>query len=450
MRRLRRAATALIAMSLLIGAVPGQALTPPPTQEAQSIGAQATAAPLLLDCSAITSSPAHCAFGYVYYDGDPVVGAQVEITSSYGTLNTATADGSLSGQPYYQADLSGAPLLVSPGDTITVTASYHGSSASVGYQVAPGGQQVDVVIAASPLFGTGVDGDLTIGSGQTSYTDNTRSSLAATASSGQNQMSLSSASGFAAGREVLIIQMQGTGAGNYEFGTIASVNVNTLILNDTLNNAYTVGGNSKAQVLQVPYFRSVAVANGGNLTAHTWDGSTGSVISFKVNGLLDVQLGGSIDARAIGFRGGQERVEAWPAQTGESYVGPSTYSQSANGGGGGGGNNEGSGGGGGYANVGGVGSGSGPGAAGGAYGTPDLSRVFLGSGGGGGMTNALKSGGSANGASGGGAVIIWASQVSVNGSVVADGGSASYLTDSANRAFGGGGGVVVRFSLPHA
>ena len=41
------------------------------------------------------------------------------------------------------------------------------------------------------LFGTGDDGDLIVGSGQTFYSDNTRSALASSAASGQPNLSLS-------------------------------------------------------------------------------------------------------------------------------------------------------------------------------------------------------------------------------------------------------------------
>ena len=109
--------------------------------------------PLPHDCDGVTppgeDPPACCAYGYVYYDSVPVAGASVHIESPYGALDTTTVSGGLSGNPYYSADLSSAPLLVSPGDVITVTVTYDGDSASTVYEVAPDGQQVDVIVVRS-------------------------------------------------------------------------------------------------------------------------------------------------------------------------------------------------------------------------------------------------------------------------------------------------------------
>ncbi len=118
--------------------------------------------PLPNNCSGISEPgeepPVCCAFGYVYYNGVVVAGAQVVIQSAGGVFTTTTDTGAASIDPYYANDLSDAPLGVSPGDTITLTAMYSGATASTVYQVAAGGQQVDVVIPAAegdqPPIGT--------------------------------------------------------------------------------------------------------------------------------------------------------------------------------------------------------------------------------------------------------------------------------------------------------
>ena len=49
-----------------------------------------------------------------------------------------------------------------------------------------------------------------------------------TSNSGQKTVSVSSTTGFASGDEVMIIQILGTGAGNYEFNTVSSTGAGSL------------------------------------------------------------------------------------------------------------------------------------------------------------------------------------------------------------------------------
>ncbi len=120
-----------------------------------------TPGPLPNDCQDVTGvgedPPVCCAFGYVYYDGMPVTGAQVTIQGPGGSLPTTTSTGSASTAAYYRTSLSAAPLTVSPGETITVTATYSGSTGSAVYQATAGGQQLDIVIpqaGSQPPIGT--------------------------------------------------------------------------------------------------------------------------------------------------------------------------------------------------------------------------------------------------------------------------------------------------------
>jgi len=121
-----------------------------------------TPGPLPNDCQGVTEEgeppPVCCAFGYVYYDGVPVDGVQVTIQGPAGSFNTTTSTGPAATDAYYRVSLSASPLSVSPGDTITVTATYSDSTASTVYQVVASGQQVDVVIptadGSQPPIGT--------------------------------------------------------------------------------------------------------------------------------------------------------------------------------------------------------------------------------------------------------------------------------------------------------
>ena len=89
------------------------------------------------------------------------------------------------------------------------------------------------------IFGNGSDGDLTVASGQTAYTDNVRSALASTASAGQPNIIVANANGFTVGQEVLIIQVQGTSAGNYEFAAVTSINGNTITLSRAIGDTHS-------------------------------------------------------------------------------------------------------------------------------------------------------------------------------------------------------------------
>ena len=289
------------------------------------------------------------------------------------------------------------------------------------------------------VFGTGRDDDLTVGSGQTMYVDDVRTALSGSASAGQRTVSVASTNGFDVGDEVLIIQMQGTGAGNYEFGTVESVGSGSLTLVQDLANDYTVGSNSKAQVLKVPHYRDVTVQGGGTLTAHAWDGTTGGILALRVSAALDVQSAGVIHTNGKGFRGGIMPDSGWTSHgnSGESQLGPSVIgSYNANGGGGGGGCD--------YQNSGGSGSSYGSeGTNGGGnqcandhkmgyvYGDTSLTSLFLGSGGG------SAGGCCADGGSGGGLIAVFARTMSILGRIESRGANGQ---DGVNDGPAGGAG----------
>jgi hypothetical protein len=151
--------------------------------------------------------------------------------------------------------------------------------------------------------GTGVDGALTVGSGQTQYTDGTRTALSASASAGATTLSVTATAGFAAGQEVLIIQMVGGSPGQFETRTIQQVSGLSLILTTALGAAYSQDATNRTQVIRVFRYSTVTVQNGGTLTVHAWDGSTGGVMFFRASGAVNVQPGGVMTVAGKGFAG---------------------------------------------------------------------------------------------------------------------------------------------------
>jgi len=302
------------------------------------------------------------------------------------------------------------------------------------------------------MFGDGRDGDLIVESGQTIEINTVRVNVSAAGTSA----SPINSDGFQVGDLILFHQTQGTAnVGVWEFSEIAAINSPTSwTLADSLTYVYdTTAGH--AQAIKVPQYRAVTVQSGGTLTAPAWDGQTGGMLVFRVRDNLTVD--GTINMTGKGFLGGSGGYRCGcHAYAGESYNGttPNCCSNGcsvpANDGGGGNGAD--------YAgsSAGGCGAGYGtPGSIppfgkdmhGAAYGTPDLSVIFLGSGGGGGYQDWECSGGPGGaGGRGGGIVLVSARQAQVNGSLISNGNSGvdkpSWPGDGGGG--GSGGSVLVR------
>ena len=296
----------------------------------------------------------------------------------------------------------------------------------------------NVGTVSAQVFGTGADGGLTVSGNQT--INNTRTALSATSSAGQQTLNVASTSGFTAGQEVLIHQTQGTNAGVYEFGKIASIGSGIFTLQNNLSNTYTQGGNSHAQVIWVPQYTNVTVPNGSALTGPAWDGMTGGILVFRSKG--NVTVNGSITVSNIGFRGGIGTTGGIGAYSGEGTNGASVKSGAANGNGSGGGQcNDGMGSGGGNGTDGGIPIASGPcgwGTPGYASGSADLTNATFGGGGGGASEfNSAYSGG--NGGNGGGIIFITGINISIAGSISANGLSGTGGNDPPAGVAGGGG-----------
>ncbi|MDP2730742.1 MAG: carbohydrate binding domain-containing protein [Dehalococcoidales bacterium] len=305
--------------------------------------------------------------------------------------------------------------------------------------------RLDTTAASSSAFP--VDGNLVVSS-NTTFSPGAISAVSQQANSGQADVTVASATNFLAGQLVLIIQMTGTGAGNWETQTIKSISSNTLTMNTNLTDTYQATG---AQVQKIPLYGNVNVNTNFSLSAPAWNGTTGGVIWFTAAGSVTVSSNASINGVGLGFAGGvittgglggnpsdtigEGATVAGNGNNGASGSGPSTGQSGAGGnfsgsggggngtgdvlfgggsGGGGGGGTAGGGGGGAYLDsangtngasgaggnggspgggafyVGGVG-GSGVGVGGSkgtTYGSADLSLIYIGSGGGGGASGA--------------------------------------------------------------
>jgi hypothetical protein len=302
-------------------------------------------------------------------------------------------------------------------------------------------------------IGDGSDGAVTY-SADTTVNDDSQTyfgieAVSSTAANGQATVPVASTTNFAAGDEVLIIQMQGEGAGSYEFRDIDSVSTNTSVtFTESLVHAYTEDSTSSAQLVEVPQFTDVTINTAANISPASWNGTIGGILVFRATGVVTCNTSDfCMMADGDGFRGGTSS-EAGSAQQGEGVgVQANSTSRNFNGPGGGGRAATGGGGGGGgsfIAAAGGTTAGSGIGGGGGRAITPfDFSRLYLGAGGGGGGDDSDIAGTQGGtGGNGGGIILVEANQVIVvganNDGITALGADAT--AGSANDGGGGGGG----------
>lgn len=331
----------------------------------------------------------------------------------------------------------------------------------------------------SNYFGDGSDGALTISVNTTEAPIDS----ACTGTSGSQTLTATNAS-FAAGQVVLIIQMQGTNAGNWQRNQIQSYTAGTITLVNPLNSDYSSASTNTAQVRVMKQYTNVTVNSGITYTCKAWTGTVGGILAFLANGT--VTINGTINAAGpdglfigpadgpgtnvnrtprMGFGGGEgvESNTGGGAQSAVGYRGEgtsggrATQQNSANGNGAGGGQytgsynagNGGAGGGGANGSNGSTGGSRGSGAVGGAFGvaggSADLTTMVLGGGGGGGAG----SGGSEQGSGGSGGGIIFFAGVTVTvgsaASITANGGQGGGNNNSGGSTYtstlGGGGGA---------
>ncbi len=313
--------------------------------------------------------------------------------------------------------------------------------------------------------GTGKDGPLTITGDNTILNNYTYLTLDYT---GGINLSVSDASEFNEGDEILIIQMQnysGGIAGAYEFATIDSVdkiNNNITLISALSNDFYTGTFNqvnaTVTQIVRVPHYTTIDL-DSGFITAPAWNGYYGGVVVFKSMSGVNFN-GGTINVNEKGFRGGDCNGcgnNAWGDQ-GEGHLGlgldcgvvdcgtgAGAIGLLANGQGGGGGygpsgvNGE-PGAGGGYGTIGGNGTSTYNSTGGSDIGIANLSLLFFGGGAGGGGDN---DGGTPypEYSDGGGMVIIFADSIS-NAAVYAKGETGTGPGGAGGVSGGGAGGTI--------
>jgi cysteine-rich repeat protein len=300
----------------------------------------------------------------------------------------------------------------------------------------------------NPALGNGADGVRVVQDENVML--NAYTHLIANAAVATRSVSVADSSAFGAADEVLVIQSQGLTAGRYEYARIQEVEAGQITFRAPLNSAYTSGtfdqfGAEVSQVVRVPQFTDLTLADGASVIAKTWDGRSGGIIVLRAQGAM--RIAGTLSAAARGYRDSWGSLQ--PGQwhhAGEGTRGGSPQQRQGNFGGGGGGYDDnggfhGGGGGGSYATAGsdGFANSSSPSGVGGfgattLYGSADLGSLFFGGGGSGGRGE------------GGGIVLLSASSISVTGTVSARGadGHCQHNRWGNGEAGGAGGSIVLR------
>ena len=226
-------------------------------------------------------------------------------------------------------------------DTITGTTGPVADTSGTpggGGSLTPAGETMDLIegVGGGLDTGSGIDGSVTLAASANINTDiigTSRSGSAdgvstnVTANPTGTSISVGSITGFAAGDDILLINMQGSSGdtadvGNYEILEVSTVGGSTINVTSTIQNSYdgTTFANQVVRVQRIPLWTSVTINSGGSLTADAWNGSSGGIIVFKASGSVAVNGTGSIDAIGIGYQGGAGGATDGGAN-GESYDG---------------------------------------------------------------------------------------------------------------------------------
>lgn len=322
-------------------------------------------------------------------------------------------------------------------------------------------------------FGDGHDGPLIVAAD--TVVNTCHRVLSATASS----VVLDDATDVSTGSLAVVVQMQDDfatsgdaspieapgDAGLWEIRRVSSVGGTTAVLASDLTVAFHDGAGETAQLCVMREYTDVTVNGGRKIRPTAWDGSSGGIVAFAVNGTLELVNGDSaVDANGRGFRGGapgangngedltsDDTLAGDGGGKGEGLDGDSFglfgRGNYANAGGGGNARNAGGGGGGGASGSGGDGgkqiatAGDVAETAGRAGARVSLllpERITSGGGGGAGQADESNGG---TGGTGGGIVLVFAQTISGPGRVSANGGGGMDVT--ADGAGGGGGGGTV-------
>ncbi len=340
--------------------------------------------------------------------------------------------------------------------------------------------------------GDGSDGSITIStskninsdliaSGRTGQADGIAYTISVATASGTTIGVVNTPNGIVAGDEVLLINLQGASGdvadvGNYEFLKVDTVTGNNITFKTSIQNSYdgTTPANQKVVIQRVPQYTDVTIANGGTLTTGDWAalsvGPTGTagyqtgILAFRATGKVDVQTGGSITTKSLGYRKGAAGSVisghgSYPGEGTSGTVGSYTTSETPQGGGGGSTYNCKGGGGGSHATAGATGQSSGTNcvdsptsnAATTVLGDNAVSKMYFGGGGGGGSVGYNGSAWNVSGAAGGdggGILFIAANEVEVDthpvntdGIIDASGQAGTATANGSIPAGGGGGGA---------
>lgn len=288
------------------------------------------------------------------------------------------------------------------------------------------------IATVSGFYGDGSDGALTISSNTTeSPIDSTASATAGTSSISATNTS------FAANQIVLIMQMVGTNAGQWEIGTISSYTAGTITTVSPLKGTYLSSGSNHAQVRVVPQYTNVTINSGITYKPKAWSqsGFVGGLLAFYASGTVTVS--GTISGDSRGFDGGAVP----PSPTGNPGDGTGglelSHSTAANGNGGGGAGNQpqyaGAGGGNGTAGSNGTGGATG----GNAVGSTDLTAMTLGGAGG---SGGWVGGSQSTGGNGGAMLFCAAPTITITGTITFNGGNGGSPNQPGTN--GGAGGAA--------
>lgn len=263
------------------------------------------------------------------------------------------------------------------------------------------------------------------------------------------------------GVEILVIQMQGSNAGVYEFHTARQVVRSTVYLTHPLVHNYTTSATESAQVVKVPNYHKLVLDGNGKLDTQPWNGKMGGIVAVRAKTLI-INENASVNANERGFRGGPARVSGttpgyYSGVTGESWKVTGFIkrgSRSNNAGGGGSsycrcGEAAGSGG---YGTAGSLPSGTScsrltkerQGEPGIAYGDATVSKLFLGSGGGSGCRpTSSATCGFPDGSRGGGLIVLQGGALTVHGTVSTGGEAAKSVSGCRYTTGGAGSGGTI-------
>jgi hypothetical protein len=293
----------------------------------------------------------------------------------------------------------------------------------------------------------------------------TKDSCSGTATS--NTLTTTSST-FANGDLMKVIQMRGSGAGNYEYVLVVSGGgTGTLTLSKNLVNTYIDSGASQAQAVKVNEYLNVTV-QAGTWYAPDWDENVGGVLTLACRGIFTptgtisgdgatgpvVNGGGDFaTSRAVGgFKGGygyKKTSAGYIPLQGEGTGGSGIASASANGNGGGAPQNNDS-------NNGCTGAGGANGEAGASVtqngnsctggttaGDANLQLMVMGGGGAGGGRNDANPSNAAGGGAGGKIISIFAKTITAPTNILSRGGAGGSANNSADGGGGAGGSILI-------